>query len=204
MATFRDLVDRIALDYLDNVQVVPEIKRAIRNAIKCYEGRRWWFNTTATALACSAGAQALAVPSDFLALDRLEISYSGAVIPLRPTDFASIRAMNCVSATGQPTHYSYYADAFQLALVPDSAYPVQCYYLHSLPALSADGDSNAWTNEASNLIAHEATIELILGPLKNVEDRVLQRHMLMRSAALSEMNSRNDMRLVRGLRPTSF
>lgn len=204
MATYKDLRDRIQLDYLNRYDLQESVKRAIANTIRTYEGHRWWFNETATSTACTVGQSYIGVPGDFLALDRLEISYAGAQTKLRQEDFATIRAMNAVSFTSVPTHFCYRGDRFELALLPSSAYSTTCYYLQSLPALSADTDSNAWTNEASNLIAHGATLELLTTVIADADSRKIAHHGNMLRMALTEMRLRNETRLHDRLVPTSF
>ena len=206
MATYKDVIDRIALDYLNRFDLIPEVKRAVNNTIKAYEGSRFWFNEAQTQVACSAGQSYISVPSDFLYLDRLEIDASGGWNRLKEESFEGIRTMNAISATSVPTHYHYRGDRFELALIPDSAYPAMVYYVKSLPALSADSDSNAWTNEAQNLIAHAATLEMLMSVIVvPVLDRTrVPYHQSMLQMAMKELNLRNTTRFHGRLRPTSF
>lgn len=206
MATFRDLQDRIALDHLNRFDLMDSVRRAIVNTIKTYEGARFWFNEAQTSMACSAGQSYISVPSDFLYLDRVEISYSGGWNSLHETSFETVREMNANSATSVPTHYHYREDRFELALLPDSAYPALVYYVKSLPPLSADTDSNAWTNEAQNLIAHAATIEILTSVLAvpALDKRRVDYHMARLQMAQKELNLRNTTRFHGRLRATSF
>lgn len=203
MATYKDLQDRIQLDYLNRYDLTGSVKRAIKNTIKCYEGTRWWFNETATTSVMTANSGSYGVPSDFLVLDRLEVAYSGARFPLKVATLDEVRTMNATTATSVPTHYVYRGDRFELALVPDSAYSATVYYIQSLPELSADADTNVWTNEAANLIAHGATVEL-LSSVVDADDRKIAHHVRMMRQALDEMYVRNDTRLHGSLQPTSF
>lgn len=184
--------------------MIPAVKRAIVNAVKCYEAQRYWFNTTATALACSAGQSYVSVPSDFQALDLLEIAYSGIETRLIEEPHSRIRVMNNSSATGLPTHFTYYRDRFELAVIPDSAYSVNCYYLQLLPALSADTDTNVWTNEAQNLIVHSAMVDVLSNTLVSNDPRKLQAHLNSLQMAQKELHLRNSSRLTRKLTPTTF
>ena len=78
MATYKDLQDRIALDYLNRMTLGNEVKRAIQNSIKTYESTRYWFNEASTATATSAGIAFINIPSDFLTLDRLEVTFDSS------------------------------------------------------------------------------------------------------------------------------
>lgn len=204
MATYKDLQDRIALDYLNRYDLMPAVKRAIKNAIKDYECYRWWFNETATSTVTTVGTASISVPSDFLILDRLEITYGGSQLRLIEDQHDVVRELMAVSATGIPTHYTYRGDKFQLALIPDSAYAVTCFYVHSLAELSADTDSNVWTNEAANLIAHAATVDVLGSTLKVNDPRLMGKHERMAEKALSDLRKRNVQRFTTRLRPTTF
>lgn len=203
MATYKDLQDRIALDYLNRMTLVPEIKRAINNSIKLVEAQRFWFNEAQGTLTAVANQTYVSVPADFLSLDRLELTRGSADYALSEQPFDWVRDMNATRASGAPTHFAYYQDRFELAVRPDSAYLLPVYYLKSLPALSADSDSNAWTNEAGNLIAHLACVELLSGVLQ-ADDKAIKRHAAAAQLARSELDMRNDTRLLRRIRATSF
>lgn len=203
MATYKDLQDRIALDYLNNMVLGPEIKRSILNTIKTYESTRYWFNEASTATATTAAVTFVNVPSDFLTLDRLEITFASADYQMSQRTFDQIRDMNVTRTTGWPTDFAYYRDRFELAIIPDSAYSITCYYIRTLPVLSADTDTNVWTNEAANLIAHAATIDLLAGVLQ-ADERVINRHIRLLQVAQNELNLRNSTRLNFKLKATRF
>lgn len=203
MSTYKDLQDKINLDYLNQMTLIPETKRAIASAIRCYEGRRFWFNETATSTVLVAGQSYLAVPSDFLFLDRLEVT-DGGINPLIQTSFNTIREMNLDYAQGPPTHFAYRANRFALAMTPNLAYTATIQYVHSLPTLSAESDTNAWTNEAFNLIAHAATLDLMTGVLQVPDPRKINHHARAVEMALNELHMRNENRLSNRLTPTYF
>lgn len=203
MATYKDLQDRIALDYLNRMTLSNEVKRAIQNSIKTYEATRYWFNEASTATATTAAVSFINIPSDFLTLDRLEVTIASADYELSRRDFNWIRDMNVTRDQNQPTDFAYHGDRFELAAIPDSAYSVTCYYIRTLPVLSADADTNAWTNEAANLIAHAATIDLLSGILQ-ADERVINRHVGMLRMAQNELNLRNSTRLAFKLKATNF
>jgi hypothetical protein len=204
MSTFKDLQDRIALDYLNNMTLVSEVKRAIVNTIKRYECERYWFNEASTAVATVANQTYLSVPTDFMALDGLEITYSGCSQYLIELEFDKLRQMNAIANTGQPTHYAYRGDRFELAAIPDAIYPVTIYYIKTLPTLDLESDSNAWTNEAQNVIAHAATIELMMGVLKTATKQQIEYHSMLLRQAENELSYRNSLRLTTRLQATTF
>ena len=204
MPTYKDLQDKVNLDYLNQMTLIPETKRAITSVIRCYEGRRFWFNETATTVALVSSQGYLTVPSDFLFLDRLEVTTNGTAYPLRHVNYDAIRNMNSSNNYGQPTDYAYRGDRFVLGTAPDSAYAATIYYVHSLPVLSADSDSNAWTNEAFNLIAHAATLELMSSVMKVSDTSKINYHKEAMYMALNDLHMRNENRLAHRLTPTYF
>ena len=204
MSTYKDLQDKINLDYLNQMTLIPETKRAIASAIRCYEGRRFWFNETATSVALVASQGYLAIPSDFLFLDRLEVTANGSSLPLRRTNFNAIQAMNINNTVGQPTDYAYRGDRFVIGMIPNSAYAATIFYVHSLPVLSADTDTNAWTNEAFNLIAHAATFDLMTGVMQVSDPRKINHHARAIELALSDLHMRNENRFSNRIIPTYF
>lgn len=203
MSTYADLQDRISLDYLNRTDLLPEVKRAIKNAIRTHESSRYWFNEASTAIAASSGQTFITIPADFLSLDRVEITQSSQDYKLSQRDFNWLRDMRVARTQGLPTDFNYYRDRLELFPIPDSAYSIIVYYVASLATLSADSDTNAWTNEASNLIAHEATVDLLANVVQASPDRI-QRQALLRSLALQELQSRNYSRISFRLKPTAF
>lgn len=206
MATYKDLQDRINLDYLNQMTLIPEVKRAIAVAIRTYETQRFWFNEASTAVATVVSQSYITIPTDYLfGEDRLELTVNGSTMALQRLNFKQVRDMNMNSTNGQPTHYAYHGDRLELAAIPDGAYSGNLHYIRSLPMLSADADSNTWTNEASNLIAHAACVELLTTVLQvGSDDRKANRHRSMAAMALSDLGARNDARLITKLRSTYF
>lgn len=204
MATYKDLQDRIALDYLNRFDLIPEVKRAIAASIRCYSPKSYWFNQTATTIATTGGVSYLTVPSDYLKLNRMEISYSGSKNRLHEDDFDFIRTMNATSATGVPTSFCYQGDRWELAVIPNTVYNVTAYYQNILPVLSADTDTNAWTNEAFNLIAHDATLDVLNNVIVSNNNALINRHAAALQRTHTELQSHNAMRLTTRLRATSF
>lgn len=145
MSTYSELQQRVA-DYINRSDFTSQIKQELKQAIRSLERQRWRFNETSTALVASAGQAFLALPSNYLVFDYLEISLTGGIVPFTQSDLATILEMRATSTTGIPTHFTIYADQIEIAIKPDSAYSCPLHYIKSLPELSADGDTNSWTN----------------------------------------------------------
>jgi len=72
-------------------------------------------------------------------------------------------------STGQPSQYCYYQDRLYLYPTPGSVYALMFWYIKRLPALSADGDTNGWTNFAEPVIRNRAKWDIFLNLLRNMK-----------------------------------
>lgn len=153
MPTYLDTVTRIQTDCLNRTDFSDTVKRAIQTTIRHYERQRFWFNETSTLLTCVVNTETVAVPANMLgAPDLLQVRQNGNDTELAVEPFDTIRAINVNNTSGLPVMYAKRHDSFYLANVPNSAYPLPCFYLKKLPALSADTDTNDWLSAAEDLI----------------------------------------------------
>ncbi len=203
MAQYSEVLDRITLDWLNRPDLRPEAGRAVKAAIRTFETQRFWFNETATAIATVSGQSYIAAPDNMLAYDELRITVNSVDCELVNVDLPRLLTIRAGRPTGQPTHYCYHNDRFELAATPDSAWACPLYYIKQLPVLSADTDTNAWTTFGENLIAHTATMDLLIGMLRG-PDADIQRHALGATAGRMELTRHNDSKLLRKTRPTRF
>lgn len=204
MATYKDLQDRINLDYLNRMTLMPEVKRAIAIAIRTYEANRYWFNETFVVLNAVTDQSFIPVPTDFLEPIRLELTVNGGTSELPRLALPDLRTLAMNSPSSQPTYYTYYGDRIELSCPSSGNYECPFYYVYSLPAFVSDDDSNAWTNEAANLIAHAATLELMTGVLQVHDTQKIARHQMLLEMAERELATRNLTRLTHRLRSTYF
>lgn len=203
MSSYSDLQQRIANDYLNRSDYTDQIKRAILAAIRHYERRRWRFNETATAIACSAGQSYLSLPSNYLAEDFLQISASGGLMPMLETDLQGILELRQTSSTGIPTHYCIHQNRIEIAIVPDSAYSCPLYYIKTLTELSADSDSNAWTQGLhQDLIVHHATKMLWANTIRNTAEAT--KHADLERLVESQLSMEQMQFSHTGIKPTQF
>lgn len=144
MATFKEVQDRIQNEYLNRTTFAEETKTAIRAAIRHYKNQRWTFNETAVALATSAGAIAVAFPSNYLLLDKLQVTSNGINYPLKRANLGTIQAMNADSIQQCPTHFALHQNQIQLAPIPDAIYPILIDYIKEFDELSADDSTNSF------------------------------------------------------------
>jgi len=194
MSTFKDLQDTIHNDYLHR-NLGASTQRAIQRAIRKYEKRRHWFNEAHIAVATVANQSWIALPSDYFALDRIEVIINDTKVKLDEASFDKIQEYNALSTfTSQPHHYNYHEDRFEIAAIPDSAYPINIYYLKVLPSLSADTDSNVWTNECADLILHEATLDLMTNVVKTTDQIQINNQFAYLKAAQDQLAEQDAVR----------
>lgn len=155
MPTYLDIQNRVA-DILNRTTYTSQIQIGIIATIRAYEKERFWFNETVTALTTTATIERLAVPSDHLITDRLEIVNESADLPMINVPFSEIRYININESLGLPLRYCQYGVNWWLANVPDSAYTVLCYYLQKLPELVNPTDTNDWLSAAEDVICFGA------------------------------------------------
>jgi hypothetical protein len=162
-----DMLDRIQ----DETRYTDSATRTIfglciQDAIAHYEVERFWwnearaltFNTVADQRAYGAAANA-SIP---YILEFDTVTFTRATNDsylLTKRDWQYIEDMNPDSDTTGPSwNYAYYSQQIWLDPVPDAVYPVRVAGIFKLTAISADGDSNAWTTlgEGEELIRNRA------------------------------------------------
>jgi hypothetical protein len=162
MATYLDMINRIGDESLRS-DLANQIKLCIQDAIGHYEVERFWFNQFRDRTFMTAAGQEFYGEADqsdiprVLEFDAVTLTVDSTRWPLVKTGYVEIEAWNAdASARGQPTHYAYWGRQIRLYPVPDRAYQIRLSGLFKLPALVADGDANAWTEDAEELVRHRA------------------------------------------------
>lgn len=168
MPIYSGTLMRVAAECLNRFDMHSEISSAAQQVIRAMETQRFWFNETATALACVASVETVAVPTNFLSIQYLQVTQNSANIALVPVPFDMIRFLNINTTVGLPTRYCQYGPFFHLANVPDSAYPIPCYYIKKLTALSAGTDTNDWLSAAEDVVVYGAA-SIVSAQIGNVD-----------------------------------
>lgn len=176
---------------------------AINASIRKYETQRFHFNETVTSLVCVPGSELVAKPANFFFEDYLECIQSGSNnLEILKSPFRDIRRMNIDTSTGLPTRYCSYGDNFLLANRPDSAYPVNCYYVMKLPELSADTDTNDWLSAHSDLIVYCAAKMVWATTIRNASAASVCAS--FESEYLQSMNRYREQEQANRIEPTQF
>ena len=193
MATFKEMQDRINLDYLNRTDLGNETKRAIIRAVKFYEKQRLWFNLTATSLAIGTASTTVAIPADFLVLDYVTVANNGNNDIMTIRSFDRIAYQNRGSASGVPAEICYWRNLFNFAPKPSSATSITVHYTHSLPTLSADTDTNHWTSAGEDLIVYRATHDMLANVLRVADKELLASYKTLEVESFKMLQYGNDL-----------
>jgi hypothetical protein len=203
MSTFQQLQDRITADYLNRTDLNAETGRAIQAAVRKYERKRFWFNETSTSVACVASQSYVAVPSNFLDLDLLQVQDAGSAnVELIEKDLKWIKRANTVPTYGIPTHFTIYQNRIELFPIPNSAYSLPIYYLHKFPTLSAGADTSEWTSAIEDVIVYHATKLMWATVLRNPDQANI--YQSLEQEALVSVLAEKEQRQLTRIKPTKF
>lgn len=203
MSTYIEIQNRVASDFLNRSSYSAEVKRAILAAIRFYERRRWRFNETATSIATVASQSWLTLPTNFLYEDILKLTSNGSTNRLNRRDLSYVTEMRDNASSGIPTEYTIYANKIELALVPSAIYTCPLYYVKSLPELSADVDTNAWTQGGmQDVIVYHATHVMWSSVVRNNGEA--SKAAALEKAALSIIEGERDLLQFDSITPTEF
>lgn len=160
-ATYGDMQTRIATE-LTRSDLTTQIQQAILSAIDHYKVQKFWFNEAVANSNCTSGVSTLAIPTDMLQLDKLELIYNNFPRTMVQRDWATILqfSINTSLLVGIPTDFAYYMDEWWLYPRPNQNFAMRAWYLKELPALSSSSDSNAWTTSCEELIRSRAKADI--------------------------------------------
>ncbi|MCA6114248.1 hypothetical protein J6524_04800 [Bradyrhizobium sp. WSM 1738] len=173
--TFLDLRNRIAAD-LTRDDLADEIKSAVGDAVDHYETLRLYFNVTrsktfSTVIGQVAyGAAALAEIPDIISLDTLFLFDGTRPLELDKYEVDEFEWLQgSMTGAGRPVAYCYTDSQILLWPVPVAVYTMRPHMHFKLPALVNDTDSNAWTNDAEQLIRCHAKLLLYTNVIEDTE-----------------------------------
>jgi hypothetical protein len=166
MTTFADIKAEIADDIDDTTgEYAVQIGRAVNAAIRYAERFAFYFNETRDrTFATVAGRQWYdsADLADIPSLVRIQAAFlvdgGGQVTDLirLPVEEIEILSDN-TAATGQPYGFAYFGKRVRLYPIPDAVYTIRLQLgPYRLGTLAADSDSNAWLEEAYDMIKARA------------------------------------------------
>ena len=188
MATYLETQTRIANE-LNRTNLTAEIKLAILSAIEYYGKRRWWFNETSDTLVTVSSTAYVALPSDFIEMDKLEVTNTSNR-PLNQTTIEEMLEWRSTSSTGEPSDYCLYQNRIELYPTPDAVYSLPIHYIKSLTVLSADTDTNLWLTDMEELIRMHAKKDLYANKIRDTNSakdmQALEDSVLLRLESLNQ------------------
>jgi hypothetical protein len=160
-------------DELDRPDLDGPVRNAIRNAIGFWQRERFAFNDgilefqTVPGQAGYGGAT-LAGQNVMLAIDTaVAIDDSNTTWCLRNVPLASLEALGDQNQSGQPAYFAKFSEGYRLFPIPDGDYPIRFTGHVRLAAPATDADTNAWVDEAYDLIASYAKRYLAIHRLRD-------------------------------------
>lgn len=206
MGTLADLKSRIALE-LARTDLSVQIANAVNDAIRFYGRERFWFNQSRNiTFGTINGQQAYGVSDQALIPSLIKIDdifFSDEKYPLdrySATDFEMLTGGS--TANGRPCAYTYTDNQIFLYPTPNAVYTLRLYAHYRLPVL-ADGDANAWTDDAEELIRTHAKQVLYLDSLE--DDQGAARMGVKIPELLAVLRAETSARMGTGrIRPTQF
>jgi hypothetical protein len=179
MTTYATMRTRILDELADENLTAAQVNNAILSAIKHHERKPWWFNQKVGTFSTVAD-QELYTSSDLSDIPNmvqiqslLVTSGSSTKAPLRALDNGNIEDMQDGTVTGEPEYYSRFADKIRLYPIPDAVYTMTASYVYKLTALSADSDTNSWTNECEEL-TRQAAKRILAADLLHDDDLAMK------------------------------
>jgi hypothetical protein len=196
MATYGDMQTRIADELANDGGITTaQIQKAILTTIADYAGEQFWFNE-AVGTFNTVAAQELYTSTDYADIPNIikvisvrlatSGSYNGYINGVTND---SIEDMQDGSISGAPQYYSRFANKLRLYPIPNAVYSIKLSYITTLTALSADADTNAWTNDAEEVIRQGAKKRLAADILAS--DEIANRCAAMEAKAYEGLRAEN-------------
>ena len=213
MSTYADMQARIVRELHRN-DLASDIKTHILSAISFYssvrvngnekrfapittiKGTKFYDTTTP-----SPGT----MPSDVIEIDSITTTVNTRIYQLTQTSYSDLEKIDVGNSTlsGYPRLWAWYAAQLRLYPSPNGAYTLTISGQSVLPTLSADTDSNFWTNDGEILIRQRAkkTIALDL----TLDSEMASRCAELEKEALTNLKAETNQLISSGrLRSTQF
>ena len=176
MATLGDLKADVADDVDDATgEYGAQINAAIRAAIRYCERKKFYFNETREKTFNTVVSQvwydaaALADIPTLVHIQRVYITTNGIITDLRSMSNDEMEVLSDNSAAvGEPYAYCYFGQRIRIYPIPKAVYQIRLQLgPYRLGALEKDGDENAWTIEAYDMIKARAKYVVYKNTLKD-------------------------------------
>lgn len=190
MSDFGTLIQRV-LDDLERTDLTSVASVEIKSAIKHYNPKLFFFLECRATLNTADGTEYYGLPADFISADSLVITVNNNTRVLTERHYDTIEEWFVSSSTykGEPTDFAVYQQQLRLYPIPNGAYSMRLSYKASLTELSANGDSNDWTDRGEELIRSRACKNIAARKLKDMS--AAQVYGMLETDALKSLVSEN-------------
>lgn len=155
MATFSEIKARVATE-TDRDDLTAEIETAVLDAVDEHADRNFAFNEARATTVTVAGTRTVAIPTGLRRETMVSVDVSGNDYELEKVSAEFMEDLhNATDTTSQPTYYAYLDGVWHLWPTPGQAYTLTAVGVYDESALSADSDTNGFTNDrtAARMIA---------------------------------------------------
>lgn len=191
--TLADLNAEIA-DDIERADLGPQIATAVDRAIRFFQPNRFFFNEGYVTFQTIAGSDiyaagdAGAIP-DLMAIDSVVMLDGETPTVLQRVDEAWIEKGDEPTSQSRPCAYAYFDRSLRLWPMPSDVWTVRIMAHVRLPVPPLD-EANAWTDEASSLIAARAKWHLGLNSLRDPKFAAMQAEIV--AAELNALRGRSN------------
>jgi hypothetical protein len=176
--TYGSMQSTIAFEIGSRTDLTAQIKFAIQTAIAKWERVRFYFNEVndVNGFNTAAGQEFYssadyALIGSMVHIDKVHALVSNNRYTLTPRTWQYIEDYAVSSSSLSPptgiSDYAYYAQQLRFYPIPDGVYPITLSGTKRFANLSADSDTNPWTQDAEALIRCEAKLDLYANNLRD-------------------------------------
>lgn len=155
MATFADIRARVATE-TDRDDLTAEISTAVLDAVDEHADLNFAFNENRLTTATVASTRTVALPAGLRKETGVWIDVSGSDYMLQRVSAEFMEELHAATnTTGQPTYYAFLNGQWHLWPTPGQVYTLTAVGVYDESTLSADGDTNGFTDDrtAARMIA---------------------------------------------------
>jgi hypothetical protein len=182
VSTFGEMVARIRGDMDRGTDFDNRIKQAVADAIRFYRASRLGFNIKRAYATLTSGNEYVSLPTDWIEADLLRLDQDERRDILQEVTYDWIDEENQSSEQrGCPRKFAIQHRTLRLYPTPDQTYTLMFsfqYELKNVSASASDGETNAWLDDAEELIRKHAMSELYVlyvdGPESIAKGRMLR------------------------------
>jgi len=160
LAQMRTWVSKRLQDPNNTAVSAADVDGLLNEALNYWKNERFYFNEITDSTTLLQGNPAIPLPANWLCPsidDTFVIQYSGIRYPLRKISETMYNAFYLSNGVGQPWYFARLANSeYQVYPIPDRDYTLLRYYIENPTDFSADGDTNSFSINATNLLQYTA------------------------------------------------